>query len=137
MTAAHYAAILRLISDIPHDLYEGQVPDEPDFPYAVFYMDTGRGGDRRMSGRTGRHTFDFMITSTGLTAESVRIVSDHARRRLLDVRPGVEGYSSSLIRHVTSIPVRPDTDVRDPHTRLHPMFAVDTYSFRSTRKFRS
>ena len=135
MTAAHYDAVRELLTDLPVTLYEGQVPDEPGFPYALFNMDTGRGGDRRLSGRTARRTFDFMVTSVGLTPQSVRVIADQVMDRLLDVRPQVAGFRSGLIRHVTSIPVRPDTDVRDIATRLHPMFSVDTFSFRSTAVF--
>ena len=132
MTAAHMGAVLQLLEEFPHTLYVGQVPDQPSFPYAVIYMDTGRGGDLRLSGHTRRRTFDFQITSVGLTDTAVRIVADAASDLLLDRRPRVPGYSSGRIRHVTSVPVRPDTDVRDTETRLHPMFSVDTYSFRST-----
>ena len=67
MTAAHMDAVLQLLEEFPHTLYVGQVPDQPSFPYAVIYMDTGRGGDLRLSGHTRRRTYDFQITSVGLT----------------------------------------------------------------------
>ena len=131
MTAAHYAAVKALLADLPFTLYEGQVPDTPSFPYAVLFMDTGRGSDSRLSGRTARSVYDFQVNSVGLTDASARLVSDAVRARVLDARPSVTGFRCGLIDKVTSIPVRADKDITDPATGLHPMFAADSFSFES------
>lgn len=132
MTADHYTAVLDLLSDLPVTLYEGQVPATPSYPYAVLYMDTGRGSSRQLCGKTNRDTYNFQVTSVGVTDASVRFVVDAVMSRLKDVRPAVTGFRSNPIEHLASVPVRPDRDVTDPDTNLHPMYAVDTFTFVST-----
>lgn len=132
MTSAHYDAVKALLADLPVVLYDGQVPNEPEFPYAVLYMDTGRGTSSRLCGTTSRDTYDFQITSVGLTDKAVRVVVDEVMSRVKDVRPEVAGFRSGQVDSLASIPVRPDKDVTDPETNLHPMFAVNTFSFVST-----
>ena len=133
MSSAHFAAVRELLEDFPFTLYEGQVPDRPTFPYAVLFMDTGRGDEsgRKMSGQA-RAVHDFQVKSVALSDAAVRLVVDVVHSRLIDARPSVSGCRSGRVRHVTSIPVRADLDVTDPETGLSPMFATDTFSFRST-----
>lgn len=111
----------------------GQVPDKPDFPYAVLYLDTGIEDATKLCGDTDEATHRFQVTSVGLTDDSAVIVADAARTLVLDVRPAVAGRSCGPIRKETSIPVRPDLDVNIPTSNLHPMFSVDTYVFRSRK----
>lgn len=127
MSVAHKQAVKDLFAGFPHTLYDGQVPDKPSFPYAVLYMDTGVGRVTKLCARTDLSTYRFQVTSVGLSDESARIVADAARARVLDVRLTVAGQSCNPIRHETSIPLRPDTDVTIPDSNLHPMYAVDTY----------
>lgn len=129
MIRDHHQAILDLLSGLPMTLYDGQVPDQPQFPYAVLFGDTGFERATRLCATSDRADFRFQVTSVGLTVESALIVADAARKLLVDARPVVSGRSCGPIRRETSIPVRPDTDVTLPDSNRHPMFAADTYHF--------
>lgn len=127
-------AVKTLLSAMSFRFYDGgQVPDEPTFPYAVLYMDTGIEDATKLCGDTDEATHRFQVTSVGLTDDSAVIVADAARTLVLDVRPTVAGRSCGPIRKETTIPVRPDLDVNLPPNNLHPMFSVDTYVFRSRK----
>lgn len=129
MITEHWQAVTGLLSELSMTWYDGQVPEQPSFPYAVLYMDTGNERAMRLCATSNRADFRFQITSVGLTRESAVIVADAARLLVIDQRPRVEGRSCTPIRRETSIPVRPDTDVTLPGANRHPMFAVDTYRF--------
>ncbi|OQO89928.1 hypothetical protein B1813_18995 [Saccharomonospora piscinae] len=129
MILDHHQAVLDLLAGLPVTLHDGQVPDRPTFPYAVLFGDTGNERSTRLCATSDRADWRFQVTSVGLTVESALIVADAARALLIDARPVVVGRSCGPIRRETSIPVRPDTDVTDPDTNRHPMFAVDTYHF--------
>jgi hypothetical protein len=127
-------AVKGLLSPMQFTFYDGgQVPDEPDLPYAVLFMDTGIEGATKLCGDTDEAVHRFQVTSVGLTDDSAVIVADAARSLVLDVRPVVAGRVCGPIRKETTIPVRPDLDVNIPTQNLHPMFSVDTYVFRSRK----
>jgi hypothetical protein len=123
----HHEAIRTLLASL--EFYDGQVPSEPTFPYRVLYLDTGFERSEKLCATSNRADFRFQITSVALTAQGVAIVADQSRSLLVDARPVVTGRVCAPIRRETSIPVRPDADVTDPGTNLHPMFSVDTYHF--------
>jgi hypothetical protein len=125
----HYQAVVGLLSGLSQTLYEGQVPTQPSFPYAVLYMDTDTEATTKLCGGSDQAEFRFQVTSVGLSAVAVRVVADAARSLLVDVRPVVAGRTCQRIRKEFSIPVRPDEDVTLPDSDLHPMYAVDTYHF--------
>jgi hypothetical protein len=127
MILDHHEAIRGLLSSLA--FYDGQVPNEPTFPYRVLYLDTGFERSEKLCATSNRADFRFQITSVALTAQGVAIVADQSRSLLVDVRPVVTGRTCTQIRRETSIPVRPDRDVVDTATGLHPMFSVDTYHF--------
>ncbi|WP_033288253.1 tail completion protein gp17 [Amycolatopsis jejuensis] len=130
---AHHEAILALLraGSPPFTVYDGQVPDGPSFPYAVFYGDAGIDDGTKLCGDPDMATYRFQVTSVGLTAASARIVVDQTSARVLGIRPGVAGWKPNRVRNETTIPVREDRDVTDTATQRHPMFAVDTYVFES------
>jgi hypothetical protein len=123
----HHEAIRALLASL--EFHDGQVPDKPTFPYRVLYLDTGFERSEKLCATSNRADFRFQITSVALTAQGVAIVADQSRSLLVDARPVVAGRVCGPIRRETSIPVRPDSDVTDPATNLHPMFSVDTYHF--------
>jgi hypothetical protein len=123
----HHEAIRALLASL--SFYDGQVPNEPTFPYRVLYLDTGFERSEKLCATSNRADFRFQVTSVALTAEGVAIVADQSRSLLVDVRPAVAGRTCTQIRRKTSVPVRPDRDVTDPDSNLHPMFSVDTYHF--------
>ncbi|GAB3376233.1 hypothetical protein [Amycolatopsis echigonensis] len=131
--AAHHAAILGLLQggSPSFTVYDGQVPDQPAFPYAVLYMDTGIDDETKLSRIPDKAVFRFQVTSVGLTAASALVVVDQTRARVLGVRAAVAQRALNPIRKETSLPVREDRDVTDTATKRHPMFAVDTYVFES------
>lgn len=131
----HHAAILGLLqSGSPSfTVYDGQVPDEPVFPYAVLYMDTGIDEATKLCGDPDTATFRFQVTSVGLTVPSALVVVDETRARVLGTRPAVDGRAVVRIRKETTIPVREDKDVTDTATNRHPCFGVDTYVFESRK----
>lgn len=129
MIVAHWLAIRDLLAAGIDPLYEGQVPDQPSFPYSVLYMDTGNERDDRLCADQERADFRFQVTSAGLTAHAAKIRADEARSLLINVRPVVAGRTCTKIRHETAIPVRADTEVTDTETNRHPVFGVDTYHF--------
>lgn len=134
MTAAHKAAVETLLAGCSVTGYpEGQIPDEPDLPYWVLYMDTGNDRQTKMCRSTDEVTFHFQVTSVGLTDASVRVVAGKTYDLLVDVRPAVAAWKNHPIRRTNSIPVREDKDVTLTASNLHPMYAVDTYTFVSRK----
>ncbi|WP_409186723.1 hypothetical protein F9C11_21780 [Amycolatopsis sp. VS8301801F10] len=131
--SAHHAAVLGLLQggSPPFTVYDGQVPTQPSFPYAVLYMDTGIDDETKLCRVPDKAVFRFQVTSVGLTVPSALVVVDQTRARVLGVRAGVPQRSLNPIRKETSLPVREDRDVTDTATQRHPCFAVDTYVFES------
>jgi hypothetical protein len=129
----HHDAILGLLraGSPTFTVYDGQVPNQPVFPYAVLYMDTGIDDETKLCGDPDKATFRFQVTSVGLTVASALVVVDETRARVLGVRPAVDGRATVRIRKETTIPVREDRDVTDTATNRHPCFGVDTYVFES------
>ncbi|SFO59724.1 tail completion protein gp17 [Amycolatopsis rubida] len=135
VVTAHHAAILGLLQagSPSFTVYDGQVPDQPSFPYAVLYGDTGIDDGTKLCGNPDLATFRFQVTSVGLTAASALVVVDQTRERVLGIRPAVAGWSLNRIRKETSLPVREDRDVTDTATHRHPLYGVDTYVFESRK----
>lgn len=134
MTAAHKAAVEALLALCPIQGYpDGQVPDDAAFPYWVLYMDTGNDRQTKLCRSTDEVTFHFQVTSVGLTDGSVRVAEDKTYGLLVDARPVVAGWGNHPVRRTNSIPVREDKDVTVTASNLHPMYAVDTYSFVSRK----
>ena len=134
--ALHRAAVKALLAPLLATIQgypDGQVPDPPQFPYWVLFMGTGTDDETKLCGEPDELTMRFQVTSVGLTDDSAVVVVDKTRALLLGVRPVVAGWSCHPVRKVTDIPLRPDKDVTFPTSNLHPMFAVDTYSFVSRK----
>ncbi|WP_326565078.1 hypothetical protein VSH64_24870 [Amycolatopsis rhabdoformis] len=133
VVSAHHAAIFGLLQggSPTFTVYDGQVPNEPEYPYAVLYMDTGIDEATKLCGDPDTATFRFQVTSVGLTAMAALVVVDESRIRVLGVRPVIAGRAPVRIRKETTIPIREDRDVTDTATNRHPMFGVDTYVFES------
>ena len=131
---SHRAAIKALLAACTIGGYpDGQVPNEPVFPYWVLFMDTGADDQERLCGSSNKLTVRWQVTSVGMTDDAADIVAGKTYALLADVRPAVAGWSPGLIRRVMSIPVRPDKDVTLPSSNLHPMYAVDSYELVSRK----
>lgn len=131
---AHYDFVKGLlVAGLPVSmtLYEGQVPDEPAFPYAVLRMDTGVDAATHLCGTSSEASMRFMVTSVGLTDASARVVAGAVRAAVLDMRPVVAGRKCTPIRRETTLQIQPDNDVTLPGSNLHPMFGVDGFHFLS------
>lgn len=132
MILDHFQSVQGLLVPLPQTLYAGgQVPDEPEFPYAVVRMTTGDEDATKLCGISDEAVFRVYITSVGLTDIAAVVVADAVRALLLDVKPLVAGRSCTPLRKESSLPVGPDRDVIVPGTDLNPMYAVDTYRFTS------
>lgn len=132
MIAEHLTAVESLLAPLQMTLYEdGQVPDNPDFPYAVLFVAARTEGQTRLCGDTDSLLFRFQVTSVGLTNQSAVIVSDAVRSLLVDVRPEVTGRVTGRIKPGASLPVTMDDSFIDPNTGLHPALSRDTYEFYS------
>lgn len=129
MIREHHDAVRALLSSLPY--YDGQVPNPPTFPYRVVFFDTGIESATKLTNDSDMATFRFQVNSVAETAVGVAIVADAARAVLVDARPVVPGRACTRIKRETSIPVRPDEEVTNPDTGLHPMYSADTYYFQS------
>jgi hypothetical protein len=123
---AHVEAVKTLIG-VTVRLYEdGQVPDEPEMPYAVLYADNGDASRTTLAAVSDRRDHAFHIKSVGLDPTGVRSVSERVRVAVLDQRPAVAGRATSPITQETSQPLRVDRDVTP-----HRLFTDDLYTFSS------
>ncbi|MFF4600557.1 hypothetical protein [Amycolatopsis sp. NPDC001319] len=132
----HHTAILAMLraGSPPFTVYDGQVPNPPSFPYALLNIGTGIDRGTKLCGDPDETTFRFLVTSVGLTADSVFIVADETKARVLGVRPSVDGRAVVRIRKENDGgPVQEDRDVTDTATGRHPMFGKDTYVFESRK----
>lgn len=132
MITEHLTAVESLLAPLQMTLYvDGQVPEKPDFPYAVLFVAARTEEQTRLCGDTDSLMFRFQVTSVGLTNQSAVIVSDAVRSLLVDVRPEVTGRVTGRIKPGASLPVTMDDSVIDPSTGLHPAMSRDTYGFYS------
>lgn len=129
MIREHAEAVLALLASGAHTLYDGQVPDEPSYPYWVLYFDPGSELATRLCATSNRADLRFQLISVGLTAEAAQIVADDGRSLVLDRVLSVAGRVCTPIRRESALPIRPDRDVIDPSTNRHPLYSVDTYHF--------
>lgn len=132
MIAEHLTAVESLLAPLQMTLYEdGQVPERPDFPYAVLFVAARTEAQTRLCATTDDLLFRFQVTSVGLTNQSAVIVADAVRELLVDVRPDVAGRVCGRIKPGSSLPVTTDDSFIDPATGLHPALSRDTYGFHS------
>lgn len=128
MTAqAHATAVLGLLTGAGVTAYDGAVPANPAYPYAVLYVNSGAREATAITLASTHQVYDVQVTSVGATAASARIYAQKAMTALLDVTPTVSGRTCFPIRLEASQPVREDRDVTIPGTATHPLYAVDVY----------
>jgi len=128
----HANAVLTLLQAVPNlTVYDGHVPDEPAFPYAVLYADDGLRGPLALTLTSDQVTMTLQVTSVGATADAARIIADKVSGALLDIRPTVASRACWPIRHESTRPAIEDRDVVIPGTSLHPIYAVDVYRLAS------
>jgi hypothetical protein len=104
-------------------VYKDKVPANPTFPYVFvltnFPAVAGRSHARTVHSRLLRSR--TMVV--GLTAASVRIVSQKLSNALEGKRPVVAGWSLGAIESVPNEqPIQPDLDVTIPGTSLNPLY---------------
>ncbi|MBB1153997.1 tail completion protein gp17 [Amycolatopsis dendrobii] len=133
--ADHHAAILGLLQggSPSFTVYDGQVPDQPAYPYAVLWMDDGDDDATKLCGDPDEATYRFQVTSVGLTTASALVVVDQTRARVLGVRPVVAGWSANRIRKEITRQLRENREVTDTDTKRHPVYGVATYVFESRK----
>lgn len=132
MIREHAAAVVALLDAVPDlTIYDGRVPAEPSFPYAVLYADDGLRGPVSLTLASDQVTMTVQVTSVGATADAARVVADKVSGALLDVRPSITSRVCWPIRHEGTRPAIEDRDVTIPGTSLHPVYTVDVYRLAS------
>lgn len=104
-------------------VYKDRVPANPTFPY-VFVLTNFPSVAGRSHARTvqSRHLRSRTMV-VGLTAASVRIVSQKLSNALEGKRPVVAGWALGAIESVPNEqPMQPDLDVTIPGTNLNPLY---------------
>lgn len=104
-------------------VYKDKVPKEPSFPYVFvltnFPAVAGRSHARTVHSRLLRSR----TLVVGLTAASVRIISQKLTNCLEGKRPVVVGWSLGMIENVPNEqPIQPDLDVTIPGTAENPLY---------------
>jgi hypothetical protein len=128
MTAQlHATAVLGLLTGASITAYDGAVPANPAYPYAVLYINSGNRDATALTLASTFQSYDVQITSVGATAASARIYAGKVVTALLDVIPTVTGRTCAPIRLDVAQPAREDRDITIPGTATHPFYAVDIY----------
>lgn len=113
MIRAHTDAVLALVDAVPYvNVYDGQVPDSPTFPYVVIRTDSGRRERSALPASSDRLTVRIWATSVGHTRAEAQMASERVTTALLDVRPTVASRSCFPITSVNSQPARVDDVVQ-------------------------
>lgn len=116
MTArAHAAAVFALLDADPNlNIYDGDVPDDVEYPYGVMYASTPWDRGRRLSAHMSQRQFTVAILCVGRDPDEARWVSEKAATRLRRVRPVVAGRTCTPLMLASSTQVNPDQSVTPP-----------------------
>lgn len=140
MTHAHFKAVQALLpSTVKSFLYEPELSVPPalsDFPYVLFWGDmgeevSGEPGDRTASDSIDQLAMTIRCTLVATSGEGLGWLVQNTRPFLNRARPVVAGWKSSRLRQQPVMPA--DSDTRVSVGSLHPVYAVDEYSFVSSQ----
>lgn len=127
-SSAHETAVRQLLEAVVRVYRPGQVPADPDLPYALLIVGGGVRVRTRQAPLSDKRDVEFQVTSVGLTDASMRSVQDRAAAALLDQRPSVAGHSTSPIWQV---PGGGDLPRLDRDVTPHRLYVVDRFAFTS------
>lgn len=132
MIREHAAAVIALLDAVADlTVYDGHVPSEPAFPYAVVYADNGTRSEVSIGFASDQLSMLVQVTSVGATADAARIIADKVSTALLDITPTITGRICAPIRLEDTRPAIEDRDVTIPGTGSHPIYGVDVYRLMS------
>jgi hypothetical protein len=104
-------------------VYKDKVPTSPSFPYVFVLTNFPTVAGRAVNRRVQYHHLRSRTSVVGLTARSVRIVSQKLTDALEGNRPTVAGWNLGAIESVPNEqPIQPDTDVILPGTSDSPLY---------------
>lgn len=148
MIAEHYAAVIDLLpggaaafpssTEYPSQtlypaggttlqIYKGDVPDEPVYPYVVIWGDTGTEDSEALSDDPTTLTLKVYATCAGLTFDSAAIAVQMVRSALNRAQPVVAGRVTYRMVQTPQQPIQADKSISIPGIG-HPFYAVDQFT---------
>ena len=104
-------------------VYEDNVPGRPEFPYVFVLTNFPAVAGRSVTRRVQFRHLRARTTVVGLSATSVRTISQQLTDALEGKRLTVEGWNLGAIESVPNdLPIQRDLDVTIPGTAEHPLF---------------
>lgn len=140
MILEHFQAVKSLVpASVKVYLFQPKLSGPPamgDYPYAVLWGSlgeevSGEQGDRTLADDVDQLAMRIRCTYVGLNGESLAIVARNVRAALNRSRPTVDGWSCSKLRQSPLTDGQTDYDVKIGN--LNPVFAVDEFTFTSSR----
>lgn len=118
LIVTHADALLAAMAGMDIPVYDSdEVPDSPEFPYAVLYMDIGQWDNHRLSARTKLKVWRIVVMAVGSTAYEARYAADQIDAALSGHRLSIPGYVTTPLRGESSQPVEvEDRDVPGIYT---------------------
>lgn len=132
MSQPHAAAILARLSGVG-TVYDGHVPPNPSYPYAVVWIGSGERDPLDLTTRSVDLDLPIRVTSVGATAAAARITADRVAVALIDAQVSVSGWTCWPIRHDIAQPATEDRDITIPGTGTHPVYIADSYRLHAVR----
>jgi len=126
----HVGDFYRAVGDlIPSavTVYEGNVPDKPDFPYAVLWGSFGDEVSESLADVPDELRVNFRVTYVGQSLASVAWVASKVRPALNRSKPYVHGWVSGRMRQASLMDVQTDFTVTLTDGS-HPVYAVDEFA---------
>ena len=110
---AHADAVLAALSTMDIPAYDAdKVPASPGFPYAVAYLDIGRGEEHRLTARTKLRSWRLAVVVVGSSPYEARYAADQVDATLTGHRIEIPGCVTTPLRDESSQPVeRDDPDI--------------------------
>ena len=104
-------------------VYRDKVPASPSFPYVFVTTNFPTVSARSLARSVQSRALRSRTVVVGLTAASVRIISQKLSDALEGKRPAVAGWVLGAIESVPNEqPIQPDTDVTIPGTNQNPLY---------------
>ena len=135
MSRPHYDALQAMIPE-GVTVFRGTAPIQPvadDYPYVVIGGNLGDEATETPAGEVDSLDLRYKLTYAGLTFDAVLAVVENTRKALRGKRLNAPGWSSTLMRPTSLVPITEDREVTIPDLALNPVFAVDEVHVTSYR----
>ena len=113
------------------EVYFGDVPGEPTYPYVLLWCSPGLLEAVEADGAQDDLNEPLGVTYVAETSDAVLVVADRCRKLLVGAQPTAAGRYVQPLRLEDSRAVRADEAWTLPNTDRHPAYAVDIYRLRS------